>query len=308
MEENCKFKKLRENLKIKNKLNELGIYGIVGPTGPRGMQGTGISIKGTYNSLDELKIQHPQGSDGDTYIINGELYYWDPQTMDWKSAGKIIGPTGPKGDIGPIGPQGERGEQGPKGDTGMIGPTGPQGKEGPTGPQGPQGEQGKEGPTGPQGIGGNIGPQGPAGPKGDTGGIGVYAEKYANTQQTKEFQQNVETIIELDKNGPILNATYMPDNSITINEIGVYKIDYLITVEPLVATLLTIGIARNNTLIPGSDISGDGTADYFTELSGTIICELRPDDVINLTLKADKTANLSFNGSTNAKLNIIKLN
>lgn len=39
MEENCKFQKLRENLKIKNKLNELGIYGIIGPTGPRGMQG-----------------------------------------------------------------------------------------------------------------------------------------------------------------------------------------------------------------------------------------------------------------------------
>ena len=305
MEENCKFQKLRENLKIKNKLNELGIYGIIGPTGPRGMPGTGISIRGTYNSLDELKMQHPRGSDGDTYIINGELYYWDPQTSEWKSAGKIIGPTGPKGDIGPIGPQGEKGEQGLKGETGAIGPTGPQGKEGPTGPQG---EQGKEGPTGPQGLGGNIGPQGPTGPKGDTGGIGVYAEKYTSTQQTKEFQANVETIIELDKNGPILNATYMPDNSITINEIGVYKIDYLITVEPLVATLLTIGITRNNTLIPGSNVSGDGTADYFTELNGTIICELYPDDVINLILKSDKTANLSFNGSTNAKLNIIKLN
>lgn len=32
MDESCKIKKLKENLLIKNKLNELGIYGIVGPT------------------------------------------------------------------------------------------------------------------------------------------------------------------------------------------------------------------------------------------------------------------------------------
>lgn len=37
MDESCKIKKLKENLLIKNKLNELGIYGIVGPTGPRGL-------------------------------------------------------------------------------------------------------------------------------------------------------------------------------------------------------------------------------------------------------------------------------
>lgn len=235
MEESCKIKKLKENLKIKNKFNEIGIYGIIGPTGPKGAQGN-------------------------------------------------IGPTGPKGDTGDIGLQGEQGLQGPQG---------PKGDTGETGPQGPRGD---------------IGPQGPTGVKGDTGGIGAYAEKYISTQQTKEFQADTETLIELDKSGPILNASYTPDNSITINEVGVYKIDYLITVEPLTATLLTMGINRNGVLIPGSDISGDGTADYFTELNGTIISELMPDDILTLTLKTDKTANLSFNGSTNAKISIIKLN
>lgn len=311
MEESCKIKKIKENLEIKNKLNELGIYGIVGPTGPRGIPGTGVTIKGTYDSLEKLIQEHPIGTEGDTYIINGELYYWDSQSMNWKTAGKIIGPTGPQGEIGPTGPQGEKGEQGDiglKGEQGPQGPQGMQGIQGPPGEKGDKGDTGEKGETGPQGPRGDIGPQGPTGVKGDTGGIGAYAEKYTNTRQTKEFQANTETLIELDKSGPSLNASYTPDNSITIDELGVYKIDYLVTVEPLTDTLLTIGVNCNGALIEGSDISGDGTADYFTELSGTVICELVPDDILILTLKTDRTANLSFNGSTNAKLSIIKLN
>ena len=128
-----------------------------------------------------------------------------------------------------------------------------------------------------------------------------------HTKKTQELQADVETVIQLDMTGPIFNATYTEPYSITINEVGVYKIDYLVTVEPLVDVVLTIGVNRNDSMINGSDISGDGTADYFAELSGTVITQLLPDDVLTLVMRGDKVANLSFNGSTNAKLSIIKL-
>lgn len=250
MNDSCKIKKIKQNLKIKNKLNELGIYGFAGLTGPRGLPGTSLSIKGCYNSLEELKLNHPIGMDGDTYVIQGDLYYWDTTRQSWENAGHISGPTGPRGDIGP---------------------------------------------------------QGPIGVKGDPGGIAAFAERYAHTKKTQSIQANTETIIELDNNGPLFNALYNQDNAITITEIGTYKIEYFLTLEPLVDTILTIGVYKNNTLIPGSDISGDGTSAYFTQLSGHIIVELQPDDVLTLVLKTDKTADISFNGSTNAKLSIIKL-
>lgn len=301
MNESCKIQKLKENLKIKNKLNELGIQGIVGPTGPRGIPGTNINIKGVYASLEELKQKHPQGTDGDTYVINGDLYYWDVEHNDWVNAGHIggpIGPTGPKGEqgeIGPIGPQGEKGEQGIQGLQGL------QGVQGPKGDVGPKGEQGETGPRG------DIGPQGPTGPKGDTGGLGAYAERYAHTQKNQLLQANTETIISLEIEGPNFNASYTTENAITIDVVGTYKIEYLLTFEPLSAAVITIGVKKNNSVIEGSDISGDGTADYFTELSGSIITDLQPDDVLTLVAKADQEVTLSFNGSTNAKLNIIKL-
>lgn len=225
MKDNNKLNKIKENLKVKKKLNELGIYGIIGPTGPKGEQG----------------IPGIQG-------LQGEV--------------------GAQGEIGPQGPQGE------------IGPTGPRG---------------------------DIGPQGPTGVKGETGGVAAYAERYMHKQSTEVLQANVEKVLQLDTVGPILNATYTPENAITIDEIGIYKIDYLLTVEPLGDAVLTIAVKCNDSIISGSDISGDGTADYFTELSGTVISQLNPDDVLTLVIKVDKSASLSFNGSTNAKLSIMKL-
>lgn len=233
--------------------------------------------------------------------------------MDWQNAGRIDGPTGPRGEIGPQGIQGVTGPTGPQGIQGIQGVIGPQGIQGVTGPTGPTGSQGEIGPqglkgdTGEQGPPGNIGPQGPTGVKGDKGGIAAYAERYMRMATTQTIEDNTETVVQLDMTGPSLAISYTPEYAITIHEAGTYKIDYFLTVEPLVDTLLTIAIKRNDSIITGSDISGDGIINYFTELSGTIITQLIPDDELTLVVKSNGSTNLSFNGSTNGKLNIIKL-
>lgn len=47
---------------------------------------------------------------------------------------------------------------------------------------------------------------------------------------------------------------------------------------PLSETVITMEVKCNNDIIDGSDISGDGTTDYFTELSITVITEIKHDD------------------------------
>lgn len=71
MNESEKIRRIKENMKIKNKLNSTGICGIVGPTGPRGPQG----------------IQGPAGIAG----TQG-----------------VTGPTGPRGEPNGIGAYAER--------------------------------------------------------------------------------------------------------------------------------------------------------------------------------------------------------
>lgn len=52
MNEKCEINDIIETARIRNKLKKIGICG---PTGPRGLPGTNINIRGSFNSLDDLK-------------------------------------------------------------------------------------------------------------------------------------------------------------------------------------------------------------------------------------------------------------
>lgn len=113
-----------------------GATGGVGPVGPTGAPGTGIQVSGDYESEESLKDEHPTGTPGESYLINGELYIWSATTNQWVNAGKLQGATGPTGSVGPTGPTGATGKVGATGSVGPTGPTGATGKTGPTGPMG----------------------------------------------------------------------------------------------------------------------------------------------------------------------------
>ena len=161
---------------------ERGPQGATGPQGPKGdkgEQGTGVTIKGRYDSLSALQAAHPQGNEGDAYMVGTSLYAWSGSA--WIDCGNIQGPKGDKGDTGP---QGLRGIQGEKGATGERGATGPQGAKGEKGDaftyadftqeqlaalKGPKGDKGDAGAKGDTGERGPQGLQGLPGAKGDTG-------------------------------------------------------------------------------------------------------------------------------------------
>lgn len=370
--ESEKIKKLKQNIEMRNRLKEYGIYTMVGPRGPKGEAGTGINIKGSFDTLDDLILNHPTGKMGDTYIINGDLYYWSEKN-EWENAGHIGGPTGP---IGPAGPKGEKGDQGSKGETGKIGPTGPrgeigpkgeqgiqgeqgiEGKIGPTGPQGPRGfpgeigisevitidgtetvdpqeeaivvddfernihhltfyiprgEKGDQGPKGDQGLQGLPGPkgeqgiQGLPGPKGDPNGIGAYGERYNNTTQAFNLTANMETIIPLEKIGIAYLTSYDTTYSINIKKSGVYIISYYLNVATSLDAKYVISVNSVSGKIPASDVECDSKANTISRVSGTVIYGLIEDDEVSLVIKSETNTNLMFNGSTSAKLMVIKL-
>lgn len=111
---------------------DTGDTGATGDTGPAGAKGdtgaTGIgtTIKGSYNTYQELINAHPTGNATDSYLVNGSLYVWNGNA--WENVGNI---KGEKGDTGATGTQGIKGDtgstgpQGVKGDTGATGATGP---------------------------------------------------------------------------------------------------------------------------------------------------------------------------------------
>ena len=166
--------------------------------GPRGEKGDNVLWLGQYETLEELKQEHPTGTEGEAYLVGTHLYWWNSQSGQWTDAGSFQGPQGvqgERGEMGPKGPQGPQGIQGdpgpqgkagetgpqgpvgPKGETGERGPQGPKGEEGPRGPQGLKGDRGETGPEGPKGSQGVQGPKGPQGPKGETGAQGPKGDQ-----------------------------------------------------------------------------------------------------------------------------------
>ena len=116
---------------------DTGDTGATGDTGPAGAKGdtgaTGIgtTIKGSYNTYQELVNAHPTGNAGDSYLVNGSLYVW--LNNAWENVGNIKGEKGDTGDTGSQGVKGDTGDSGAKGDTGATGPKGDTGATGATG-------------------------------------------------------------------------------------------------------------------------------------------------------------------------------
>ncbi len=132
---------------------------VIGDTGPKGDTGVGTTIKGSYDTLEELIAEHPMGNDTDAYLVDDSFYFWNGN--QWENAGSI------KGETGATGPAGPKGDKGDKGDTGEKGNKGDKGETGATGEKGEPGLKGDTGDTGPDGD------TGPAGPIGDTGATGA---------------------------------------------------------------------------------------------------------------------------------------
>lgn len=74
------------------------VYWTVTAKGSKGAAGTSITIKGTLSDTSKLPAT---GTEGDAYIINGDLYVWNGSK--WENVGQIKGEKGDKGDDGSAG-------------------------------------------------------------------------------------------------------------------------------------------------------------------------------------------------------------
>ena len=202
-------------------LGPTGPQGASGPIGPTGPQGSGVSVLGSYATLQLLQADNPTGAVGDAYLVGVNLYVWNDLNSEWANAGPFVGPTGPTGVTGPAvtGPTGPIGVTGPTGPSG--GPTGPTGATGGVGITGPTGATGSSvtGPTGATGAASTVtGPTGATGASvtGPTGGTGpTGATGTWDTVQPIEVKSDTYTLV-LGDAGKLIRCTKATAMSIII--------------------------------------------------------------------------------------------
>ena len=61
---------------------------------------SGITVLGVYTTLAQFLAEHPKGSAGDAYLVDGNIYVWDTSSNSWYNAGPIQGPQGETGSGG----------------------------------------------------------------------------------------------------------------------------------------------------------------------------------------------------------------
>ena len=195
-----------------------GDTGPAGAKGDTGATGTGITIKGSYDTYEELIHDHPTGNDGDSYLVNGSLYVWNGNA--WQNVGNI---KGEKGDTGSQGVKGDTGDTGSSGfspivnvdhSTGQIVITTEDGSatisfdelKGDTGPQGVKGDTGNTGDAftfddftpeqlaSLKGEKGDTGATGSKGEKGDTGATGQGSDEEAGWKLPVDKIQTTTTL------------------------------------------------------------------------------------------------------------------
>ena len=292
---------------IKGEKGDRGDIGPQGVKGDRGDVGPATIKVGTTETVSELENAIVSNSGTEKDVI-----------LDFKI------PRGEKGEIGPRGLPGEIGrtEHIAIDETETIEPGEPAQvmdtfedwvhhlsfliPKGEKGEQGPQGQQGEQGPQGQQGEQGITGPQGPIGPPGPSN-ITAYGIRYSMSDAQLNLQQAIDTTIPLNEKGVALFTEYPDDNSIKINESGVYLVSYFFTGATNEDCSLTTSIRANNILQPATNTTSEFQAQIINNISGSTIVSLLKDDHITLNIKSSITVNLIFNGSTNAMLSVIKI-
>ncbi len=257
------------------------LTGITGPTGPTGATGP----RGITGSAGPTGATGAAGATG------------------------VTGPTGPAGETGATGFRGPRGATGEDGVTGATGPTGPAGATGATGPIGPTGPIGATGPTGPTGENGADGATGPTGPAGATGvaNLNAYGGLYNATPQTLNLTLGGTTQLPIAETMPLKNVTYTPANSITVNNAGVYEINYYTNVSAALGTTVTLAVRRNGTAIPQATISRVLSVGVGSLYNGSFTISLNAGDVIDMAISALLAVGVTLGGGVNTTLTVKQL-
>lgn len=74
-----------------------------------------------------------------------------------------------------------------------------------------------------------------------------------------------------------------------------------------VDTNYVVSIKASGTKLPGSPINGEGKVNSISSVTGSLLFSLAEGDEVTLVITSEQETDLIFDGTTNAKLSVIKL-
>lgn len=277
---------------VKEASKNIRYCGIQGPTGPRGEAGAATIRIGRTETIDENEeAQVYNVGTNEDVILNFKI---------------------PKGSIGPTVSKGEKGEMGPRGLPGEIGISEHIAIDETTTLE--ANEEASVQDT----FDGRVHhlvffiPKGEQGPQGETGATGkspnpVYGHRYLNVNESKMFTKDIDNIVTLNEEGPALFTSYDTENAINIKEYGFYLISYTFSGIPTTDATILLSTKANDLTLASSNIKVTFQGNIANTVTNTFIASLNTDEAITLNIRPDNDTTITFDGTTNASLSIIKI-
>lgn len=150
-------------------------------------------------------------------------------------------------------------------------------------------------------------PKGPTGPTGPSSGLSVYGGKYNNTSSTISLGIGTQTQVPLPLTLPNQNTTYTTTNSITVQQGGVYEINYSTNLSVALGTTLTLAVRANGTTIPSTVTTKTLPVGTSSIYSGSTIVQLQANTVVDMTISALIAVGVTLGNGTNATITVKKI-
>ena len=153
-----------------------------------------------------------------------------------------------------------------------------------------------------------MGPPGPTGPPGYAL-ISAYGGKYNNISRMIDTPKTGTWVqVPLIENMYNINIIDSKENSITLEQDGVYEINYFINVTPNKTVTLTVMIRDNTVMMPETVLTKQVSANDNVSLNGNTIVELSAGHTLDMQLSVtEDNVSINFGPGITASLNVKKL-
>ena len=158
-----------------------------------------------------------------------------------------------------------------------------------------------------QELRGATGATGATGPAGAGGGLLAYGGKYNATPQTLSLIVGSATTLPLPVTMPANNVTTSTVNALTINETGVYEINYMFNASASLGAAVTLAVRRNGAAIASTQETHLLAVGIESIYSGSVIESLNAGDVITMTVSALLALTLTLGTGVSVTLTVKRL-
>lgn len=138
-------------------------------------------------------------------------------------------------------------------------------------------------------------------------GLASFGGRFSDAHQIIRIVIGSDSQVPLPSTMPNLNTTYK-DNTIIVEEAGIYEINYFVNASVELATFLTLAVRSNGVNIPSTVISRLVDVDTGNFYSGSTIVSLPAKAEIDMVMSALIAVGITLGTGLNATLTVKKLN